>query len=549
MKYILIGLLSAQASLASINSTQSHPVDFESGTGMFFGRGYDVISADTKGDCVEIKNFTYEPNDINHGIYSQHFDMQLIENIDDLAKSMGMSASASLSGVFGNGSASMQYLESQRINRYSIFVLVKEEIITYMKNASNPIIKTGFLDKLNRNKSAFRDSCGDEYVTSMVYGGSYLGLIRFDTTDEESQKSLKISLSANIGSFSSAASFQNSLIQISKVKNLKITTFIKGGIATNEPTNVEEFLNQLIEFPKQVVQSSVPIKAQTSNYATIENFPIQQNLVETSIQEEAMSYLGKKRLEMIRMRNDIQYIHENMDQFNGVNWAALQTTENQINENMNKIDRITRECFNDLNKCIYPNDLSVPSFDLPGRKRGVQKSDCYKTADPVCGYIYHEDRTSHCKVETYQNLRQEKCGIETYKVKRSKACGAESFNEKRDPICGTEIFKICSHPKCGYLSSRNRDLEAGILYKQCRIQECGPELSASCSNEAFGVKEYKECEDPSHGVDLYKSCESNIPATYEICRAEEHGIQGVNECMVRSIVDAENNHISLEKCE
>src|SRR3989344_2571835 len=92
-KFLLTCALLTNLSYAGFDS---HVNGFETGTGMFFGRGFDVISNDTKGDCVNIPSYTYEPEKYQDSIYKATYSMELIEKFDDLDKMLKISAGAKL---------------------------------------------------------------------------------------------------------------------------------------------------------------------------------------------------------------------------------------------------------------------------------------------------------------------------------------------------------------------------------------------------------------------------------------------------------------------
>jgi hypothetical protein len=561
-------VLLADPALARETSFAGHELGFHGEPGRVLGRGYDVLKGDLQGDCVAISARSDEPESHTRRFYRQHHDLQFLENPGDLARALLINAGTSLSWGLGTPSTPMQYLESQKINRYSIYLLARQEMITDIKRAKAPAIKEGFLLKLRHSKEAFRDACGDEFISSMTYGGSYMGVIRFDTEDELTHQKLKSELSEKVGSFSSSLEMRGTLGEILKNRNLKITTFRLGRAgerATSQPTSPEQFLDEWVKFSAIVAENPTPIRVRTQTYETIENFPTQENTVEITLQEQAMSDVAHLQTELLQLRNDILFIRQNPAQFLRVNRDSLQQAEHQILGRLDRVRQIARDCFSSFEQCIHPTDLKIPPFDLPVRRLHPPTSDCFLTEHRVCGYIYREDRSPACPVETWVQARQEKCGVELYKMARSEACGVETYQEGQDPACGVELYRKRQDPACGCAVREPMDRPChGRLcrnlfsfkvesanycseYYECRKPEFGVERYKTCALPQFGVKQYKECRHPSHGVERYRTCDSSQPASFRACRAEPHGIQGVNRCLARW-VGTPDSEAHLEKC-
>lgn len=569
MKFLILFFLisfsvySAQIHLNS-NINKTNTVDFNTGSRMFFGTGYDVVSNDTKGDCVEINAYQTEPIDSKNSIYQQTYSIELIDSYQGLARSLQVNASASLKMGWSPINAMASYVESQKINNYSLYILIKAELITHFRKAINLKLKNDYLEKLTKDMSSFRRSCGDEYVRSVMYGGSYYAVIRLDTNNTIEQKDLRADIRVKIGTFSSALQMKQTLEKILKGKTVKMLTHKVGGIAVPFATDVDQMLSQVINFPKEVVVSPSPIKAYTSEYTDLVNYPIGHSQLDTVLQQENMMYLGQKRLELIRLRNNILYILENSEQFNDFNKDDLQNYENQINLSLNLINLTARRCFTSLDNCHLPEKLIYPNITFPKRIAKNIVSKCFVTSHDVCGFLYREDRSEHCSVEEYFQHRDQACGVESFKQARTSHCGVELFNSKRDKICGVELYKNKYDESCGckvwsYESPPwNEHFNKGIskfsirhceLYNSCRKKEFGVEKYKDCRDKSFGVQSYKVCRNPFHGIDTYKLCDSSKAKTYKICRHSSHGIQSVNECLVKTVEDLISREVVFKKCE
>lgn len=528
---LLCVFLTSQFLYASVihfnNNIKSNNVNFETGVKMFSGTGYDSLSNDTKGDCVTIQEYKTEPSDLKNSIYKQTYSLELIESYESLAKSLQVTANASLKGGWGAASAMANYLESQKIDNYSIQILVKAELITRFEQAKGVMLKDTYLDKINKDLSSFRKACGDEYVRTIMYGGSYYAIMRIDTLNATQYHDVKAAVKANIGTFSSSSELQKTFKKITKDNNLKILTHKIGGSPVDIPTDVKTLLNQIIVFPGEVLKSPAPLMAFTSEYYELENYPSGNSVLDTVVQQENMKYLGRKRLELIRLRNNILYVLENPEQFENIDEVTLQQGENEINKVLNVINLAARKCFVSLDDCKLPENLELTAIIFPKRISENIVSQCYKTAHEICGYLYREDQSDKCGVREFLSHRDKSCGIESYKLSTNMACGIEQYKLKRTRACGCQ--------------KRSNDI------LNC-INGCSCVKYKACRREEHGVEKFKTCRHKDNGVDKYKLCISDKPKSYNICRHPSHGIQSVKECMVRTIRNLSDDSIVYERC-
>lgn len=67
-------------------TTKSTSVDYNTGSSMMFGRGYDSLSDDSTGKCVVLNRTEYDTSRTQDSIQESIFKFELIESRYDLAK-------------------------------------------------------------------------------------------------------------------------------------------------------------------------------------------------------------------------------------------------------------------------------------------------------------------------------------------------------------------------------------------------------------------------------------------------------------------------------
>jgi hypothetical protein len=102
---LIVGLIASPGYLSA--ST----IDFDQESGMFLARGYDSISGEIRGDCVE-RTKPISPAGAN--AQRTTFSLSQVENYNSLAHQTGLSASAGISLGAGSANGKMSFIQSKR---------------------------------------------------------------------------------------------------------------------------------------------------------------------------------------------------------------------------------------------------------------------------------------------------------------------------------------------------------------------------------------------------------------------------------------------------
>lgn len=546
---------------------KSFNVDYYTGTSMMFGHGYDSFKDDSSGKCVIVPATEYDETRTPNTIQESTFKLELIESKYDLAKKLGVTATASLKSGFSKGSATVNYVNEQSLNQYSIYILVSAEILTPLERAKDEQFDSDYIDLARSNPKAFRTKCGNEYVAAIQRGGVFYGLLKLDTEDSASYIRTKASLRAKVGTFKAAVDLEQSISEATSHKSLQIFAFQIGGESQPYPTNVTELINRVKNFPAEVASRPVPLRSITAPYSQLKTFPIEATIFDTATQESVLDYLSQLRFKVTDHRNNVEFILNNKSQFQSFLPEELNKRIDYANEKLNRINYLTKNCLNNFEKCQYPDDFQYQDILLPERLvKSIADQQCKLRTREECGYIYKVIADNACDVLNYNLGKGKVCGTKesstpvvctkpVYKESTSAVCGVKLYNQKTSLECGSDLGGECTRSVpiqimglLGLNSDKpNRGGSCFNTPKTCRLEKFGVESYNTCRDQSFGVEvpskcsqpslEYKECRDPQFGVESYMACAS-----------PKHPIEGIRQCYLLETIDPETQILKYQAC-
>ncbi|MDM0025923.1 hypothetical protein [Variovorax saccharolyticus] len=287
------------------------------------GQGYSTISNSLRGMGMDTGTQTIEKS--TGGVT---YELKLIRSHEELATTLSISASASISGAWGGASASYSMFRSTDFHSDRSYVLLTMTVIANEQHLAAYYLTSPALDRMHVDSRAFYSTYGDSFISHLVRGAQLLALMEFSSESAEEHLAVATSLSANFSA--GGASFSQAMTSASKKSDLNIrvnyaqtgggvgsrlgydpTTgiAIKGGVMTLTP---EELLGRIREFPQEVRSDdgkdwSAVLWGYASDYFASDNVPIRP--IPTIPYFSAgwtLDDLGAEKLAVETRRNDIK---------------------------------------------------------------------------------------------------------------------------------------------------------------------------------------------------------------------------------------------------
>ncbi|MER9442189.1 hypothetical protein NKI79_12330 [Mesorhizobium sp. M0340] len=342
---------------------------------------------------------------------SQQSEFLRVSTKNTLEKTLGISASASGKYYGASGNASYNMSQTLKLSEDKIyvvgnhFVIVASNVLTNSAssidtelpspepiteafstdlNAKIPNVglKQSALDLLNRDPSSFLETCGDSYVTSVLFGGvQSVGLVLdIKTRDEFNSVSGSIGGGFDGGVVGGSASLTvNSTIRkYSEKKKLSILESRTGADRTASAITLEELEQRFKSFPTEVATylagDKTPIFVSLRRYDMLSNWPEGKifpsewgNSVFLAQEEAALDDLIHITRDVIDSSN-VQILDERVSE------ETLRKSESTIQSELNLIRNRRAACSAEPGKCditnLWKDDLDARLL-LPVRKDEV----------------------------------------------------------------------------------------------------------------------------------------------------------------------------------
>ncbi len=344
-------------------------------TSTLIGSGYDSISSEIRGDCVDRSEemITVLGDSMNTSGQSTTYDFRQAATVSELRKELNIDANASFGIGIYSGSASAHFFESSANNSLSSYLIVDVTVINQTETLSKKKLTEFAKGKLADHKK-FRRACGDLVVISRRTGGKFTAIVRFSAKSEEYKRQMDATLSAKVSSYySGSINFHQMLASLSTASDFNINIIRKGD--HNELPNLNLLDNYAREFPKMVDRetgSPWPIEIITTDYDTVEGYDSDERF-DNSIARDTLELLANARDIALLARNDIVLALINPEAFGDINKDAAIKDQSILNNYLNQLSELAHKCAEDTKNC----SKNIPALPTTGSLK-PQPSDLGK---------------------------------------------------------------------------------------------------------------------------------------------------------------------------
>lgn len=513
-------------------------IDFNTGTGLMLGTGYDTSIGDTRGDCI-----TYQA--VRNGgapLARRSYTIRLIENRGQLASYLGVEVGAAVRGAIGSASGKANFVASYSMNDFSLFVLVQARILNSIEKISNPVIKEDYLNLAKINPEQFRDACGNRFVASMQKGSEVWAIIKINTGSTEELNQIKGEISASGDNFDSDISMVSIIKKITLHRSVEIY-FDQIGAGTDDmPVNASDLIRFIQKYAVHKEDYSTPMYSFVTDYSTLANFPRNSDPPTSSEIESDLDYISNRRNDLMLWKTNVDYIFVNPTEFESFNEQELRSTYAIVNLQLRTLSKSLRLCLDVTHVCNTPN-LDVQLLELPQRKKNLPPLSCSLERSSVCGVEqFFEKESPYCPNPTYKLSSGPQCGDpQGYENTPHEACGVELYNLGRgDNECGAVQYFTRAGHECG----PRRECVASLVVSVGGVSIVSAEAAAAaciaradfetCSHPNFGIQKDNLCRHQNFGIESWATCVDYKHPIFPTCRHSEFGVEKYGTCRLES---------------
>lgn len=207
------------------------------GTPVVLGQGYDSLSGQFRGMGVLKGSINVNPGPPPPDGQAIDYHFDYIKNSTDLRRTLNINASGSLNIGLFSASAEMNMFKEHTENACSSYLVIRARVVNSVQRLEKYEMSSASLSLL-KDPSGFVRSYGDQFVTGIITGGEFLGIVELEFNSVSDKEQFNGQLDASYGFFGSLSVSVDAAVKKS-VQKLRVSASLLriGGIT--QPAFVE----------------------------------------------------------------------------------------------------------------------------------------------------------------------------------------------------------------------------------------------------------------------------------------------------------------------
>lgn len=307
------------------------------------GSGYYTLGAMFRSRAMNLDQASEAPT----GGQDIEYRVQEITSYSSLRTALGLTASASFSGLFGSASAKAEYFSSVSVNRYSYFVIVSVHVTNSVQKLGDFTLRPEALDVLaDGTPEDFAFKFGDEFVAGIVTGGDLYAVVEMQCETAEQYNAVKTQLSGKMGSWSASGSFESAMTSVNGFSQRHVT-FLRRGTNDDVPQDAD-VISAARTFPTRIATAgnAVLLSGITMDYNASINFPLHVSPVSLLQARRRIEDLASIRDQLMLLGSDYSYVTDNPAEFKNPDITAISQSRSQVNDWVTAITRAAQDVVN-----------------------------------------------------------------------------------------------------------------------------------------------------------------------------------------------------------
>jgi hypothetical protein len=276
------------------------------------------------------------------GIGQTSFTLQSAYSATELASKLDVSVTASFNALGGGTNSALNYAKQIATRQEDIYVVVSVDV----KNTAQGLGSYKLEHKVDQDARSmssdeFFKHYGDYFVSGIVYGGSYRGVLKIHNDSLAEKEDLKLHVDGHMGTFSASADMLREISSVTRNKTVTASVFREGGMGI---INAEQLLEEATNFPPTVAPgaNAVPLEVELQPYDAV--FPKGITPPNTDAAYATLNYLTDETKKLNDLQDYLEFAKENAELFENPDQEKLKQeikraadATNQINISASKL--------------------------------------------------------------------------------------------------------------------------------------------------------------------------------------------------------------------
>lgn len=289
---------------------------------------------------------------IQQGGQKATLDLSEVSDSSELQSHLGVSASTSVEGILGSGSASAEFVENANVTSTSTTIAVRAaiqngalfagphrppalrryafsrteplKITRRMREPEKPSIDNDtvtlepwvvemFSKKRDNGKFdevGFQKHCGTGFVSGVFSGVEMFSVITFQSSDAETSRQAKVEISAGFGAVVGSAGREAGGSETLKKANTQMSFYQRGGAGGVVPTDRNQLLDKLGTIAREAEVAPEFFDIQVTPYSDLPSYPGEGS--KRPVDEQDI--VARRYLQLKTLYRDLQAVIDNLIQ-------------------------------------------------------------------------------------------------------------------------------------------------------------------------------------------------------------------------------------------
>lgn len=333
------------------------------GSPLLPGQGFNSFTQEPMARAVEDSDVVQPVGAVGQTV---SYQLRQIEDASTLRKSLNISASASLAGGIGGGSAKSSFFNSLEIDSYALYIYVHvrvsntSHVLRDYKLTDNAI---NFLKEYG--KDGFFDNFGDEFVSGFTTGGEFIAILQINNRTVQEKTRTQASIEGSYGAFSGSASFSQALDKINMSAATQVHVMRRGGSGPiPDGTGVKAAALAFPETVREETGNAILLQVTTVPYALATNRPGNIGLVNLEPQRLALAKVAEQRETARVALADYRFAADHPYYFYNPDISALNAAAAACGIAISQIDTSVRACLLEKGRDYVDPKVTIPTIAL-----------------------------------------------------------------------------------------------------------------------------------------------------------------------------------------
>lgn len=301
-------------------------------------------------------------------------DCLIVEDVENLHKTLGVTAEAGGSYMGFSASAKVDYLNSFDFSRFSVYVVVKVSVRNAFESMDSPVFSTDAEELLKLNNSErFHKRFGDCFIAGVQKGGEYFAIYQVSSTQQTETEKTATDVRAAFGNPAMGASLHTKIetAMTNSSSHLEVNVFVfRQGTISKADIALEDIMNTAREFPISVAgDQSFAFEVLLQPFDRLKSPNDDFDFLQIQNQQQVLEDLAKKRFEFLTLRDDYAYILKHTKDFQKSDGSPIIRDElikahAQVVAAINTMEKEAEACARDAKSCQFTS-FEVGTFDVP----------------------------------------------------------------------------------------------------------------------------------------------------------------------------------------